>query len=179
MTIPLTTKNLTLCPIQPHHIPSYHRWTTTETEWQNWDAPWETEDWQDFVTRQEKNIGQPRKIHYKLEIETRIRGQHIGWVSSYNIDGDPTKLAVGIDIPPLAARGKGYGREALTAFIHYLWDATGLETIYTQTWSVNTPMLALAAKMGFEEIQRIKNKREVNGKPYDALTFAITPRRLP
>lgn len=174
----LTTQNLTLRPIKAEDIPNYQTWTTTETEWQDWDAPWEKDDDDSaFIARQIANIGIAKKIYYKLEIETAT-GAHIGWVSAYDIDGDSNKLAVGIDIPPPTARGKGYGQEALTAFINYLFTATGKTTIYTQTWSGNLPMLALAAKMGFKETARIKDKREVNGQKYDALTFAITPQGI-
>ena len=35
-------------------------------------------------------------------------------------------------------------------------------------------MIALAEKLGFKEVRRLKDLREVNGEKYDGLTFAIT-----
>ena len=48
------------------------------------------------------------------------------------------------------------------------------EVLYTQTWSGNLSMIALAEKVGFTEVGRIKDLREVRGEKYDALTFAMT-----
>lgn len=62
----------------------------------------------------------PDKVYGKLEIETST-GEHIGWVSSYYIDVEKTKLAVGIDIPEVAHSGRGYGRNALALFLSYLF----------------------------------------------------------
>ncbi len=47
----------------------------------------------------------------------------------------------------------------------------GLDEIYTQTWSGNTRMVALAEKLGFVEINRKKDLRIVNGQKYDGLSF--------
>jgi len=157
--------------IKENDINNYIKWATVETEWQNWDAPWEKDENDDrFLKRQKELIGK-EPSDGKLEIETPT-GEHIGWVSSYYIDGDKEKLAIGIGIPPLSARGKGYGNAALTLFMEHLFETR--EILYTQTWSGNLPMIALAAKLGFVEVGRITDLREVNGRKHDALTFAIT-----
>jgi len=165
--------NIILRYIRESDIDSYIRWTTTETEWSEWDAPWETDDGDDFVARQRASLSVTPKSFGKLEIDTDF-GQHVGWVSSYCIDGNKEKTAVGIDVPPRSARGKGYGKSALSLFMAYLFSCCDKETLYTQTWSGNTVMLRLAEKIGFNEIERIKNIRIVRGDAYDALTFSIS-----
>ena len=158
--------------IKESDIENYIKWTTVETEWQNWDAPWEQDENDDsFLIRQKEAVKETPQDYGKLEIEN-ISGEHIGWVSTYYIDEDKEKLAVGIDIIPLSDRGKGYGKAALSLFMKYLFESR--DVLYTQTWSGNLPMIALAKKLGFAEVGRIKDLREVNGKRYDALTFAIT-----
>jgi len=159
--------------INEDDINDYIHWTTVETEWGEWDAPWEEDDGEDFVERQRDALNKTPVIFTKLEIETNL-GQHIGWVSSYGINGDKTKTAVGIDIPPIDARGKGYGECALSLFMAYLFIKSDLDTLYAQTWSGNTSMIRLAEKIGFIEIDRIYKLREVKGKKYDALTFSIS-----
>ena len=81
-----------------------------------------------------------------------------------------TLFAFGIDIPPQSCRGKGYGYEAFKAAIEYL-ASKGMKEIYTQTWSGNTRMIALAEKLGFREVCRKKDFREVRGEKFDGLTF--------
>lgn len=158
--------------IKDSDIEDYIRWTTVETEWCNWDAPWEEgNDWDDFVGKQREAVNKTPLAFGKLEIED-ISGRHIGWVSSYYIGGDKTKTAVGIDLPSIIDRGKGYGENALSLFMAYLFNSKSV--LYTQTWSGNTAMLRLADKIGFIEIERIKDLREVRGGVYDALTFSTS-----
>lgn len=87
------------------------------------------------------------------------------------------KCAVGIDIPAVAARGKGYAFAALKLFIGYLLE-NGERGIYTQTWSGNVRMIGLAEKLGFEEYRRKKGLRTVAGKPYDGLTFRLNEEKF-
>ena len=167
----LKNKNITLRYIRESDIADYIRWTTTETEWYNWDAPWEWEgdDGSEFVERQKNNLDKTPERYTKLEIDT-AEGKHIGWVSCYKTDEE--KLAVGIDIPAVGNRGHGYGYNALAMFMAYLFEHE--DVLYTQTWSGNTPMLRLAEKLGFTECGRIPGIREVRGGKYDALTFLVT-----
>lgn len=67
------------------------RWFTTETEWMDWDALWETEksdadterkSWTEYY---ESMREMPDDVNrWKFEIESE--GNHIGWVNSYLTD---------------------------------------------------------------------------------------------
>lgn len=160
-------------------IEDYVRWYTVETEWSDWDAPWEPiEETEEsargrFTAYYEKVKGrEPDAERRNFEIE--CDGRHIGWVSRYTDLGEwenPGQYpAVGIDIPELEARG--VGTEALRQFIEYL-HAHGHNVIYTQTWSGNARMLRVAEKLGFREVYRKEGDCEVRGKTYDALTLRL------
>jgi len=172
-------KNITLRYIKEGDIADYVRWTTTETEWCQWDAPWEDNDSGEFVQRQRNSLGKTPERYSKLEIDT-AHGRHIGWVSAYKVGNEwacthkieSEKLAVGVDIPAVSDRGQGYGYNALVMFMKYLFEHENL--LYTQTWSGNMPMIHLAEKIGFTECDRLPNFCEVRGQKYDALTFSIT-----
>ncbi len=163
-------------------IEDYVRWFTTETEWMDWDSPWETEETTEEAEReswtacyQEVRGQSPDAVRWRFEIEAD--GAHIGWVSAYDDMGaftPPEKdaLAVGINIPEKARRGKGAGYAALRAFMDY-YRERGYAVLYTQTWSGNLPMIALAKKLGFREVHRAQGLRTVRGKAHDALTFQI------
>jgi len=158
-------------------IADYVKWTQTDTEWQNWDAPWEVwskVDTDEFVEMRKLDITSTPEIYGRLEIEAD--GRHIGWVSRYDMSCEDFngKTAIGIDIPPQDVRGKGYGKAAMVAWMSYLFEKMNIDAIYTQTWSGNLPMTALADRLGFAEVRRIKGLREVRGQKYDALTFSIS-----
>ncbi len=162
-------------------IEDYVRWFTAETEWMDWDAPWENEEttpeaeresWTEYFERI-KTLPKdaPR---WKFEIESD--GRHVGWVSRYfDLDyvENPEKIpAVGIDVPERDARGCGVGTEALKQFIDYQ-RAHGARRVYTQTWSGNARMLRVAEKLGFVPYACVKDLRTVRGQKYDALTLKL------
>ena len=161
-------------------ILDYVRWFTEETEWMDFDAPWEEcgstpdEELKSWTEYYEAVKDLPKDvIRRKFEIESN--GRHIGWVSRYtdldyieNPDGVP---AVGIDIPVVEARG-GAGTEALRLFISYLKD-NGFTRVFTQTWSGNKRMLRVAEKLGFTEYARDTELRTVRGEKYDAVTLVL------
>ena len=129
-------------------IEDYVRWFTVETEWMNWDAPWEWEetteeaerkDWTDYYEKvKDLPPDAPRR---KFEIE--LDGRHVGWVSRYfdlsYLDNPEQFPAVGIVIAEQDARNHGVGTE----------------------------------KLGFVPYARVRDLRTVRGKRYDALTLKL------
>ncbi len=181
-------ENIVLRDMIESDIEDYVRWFTTQTEWSDWDAPWEpiesdeeTErnSWREYYEAVKDRPDDARR--WKFEIEWN--GQHIGWVSAYCIDdrfewvvkaedGQTVHLALGIDICESDVRGRGIGTNALRAFMNYSFEH-GFDELYTQTWSGNVRMLRCAQKLGFVECNRNVGIREVNGEKYDGLTFRL------
>ena len=162
-------------------IEDYVRWFTVDTEWGDWDAPWESfettadEERASWTQYYQQVRGLPEDVtRYKFEVVAD--GVHIGWVSRYtDLDylDNPDKIpAVGIDLPEQSARSRGAGTEALLLFIEYL-KGRGYPAVYTQTWSGNGPMLRVAEKLGFREVCRKVGLREVRGEKYDAVTLRL------
>jgi len=173
-------KNVILRPMCESDIIDNEQWNTTETEWMNWDAPWEEDEPFDVEEERRnlhKAISNPPKVYGGLELDTD-EGRHIGSVSRYFDCGDKNAVCVGIDIPPVDARNKGYGKNALILWMAYIFENMDIEEIYTQTWSGNYPMVKLAEKIGFEEIGRVRGMRKVRGERYDSLTFRIERERF-
>ncbi len=185
--------NIILRDMEERDIDNEIRWNTVQTEWGLWDAPWETEEelkaFDPEAHRQKELewIAGPKPDHRRcLEIDT-WDGVHLGAVSCYCIDGDcnwlekapdageerqKARWAVGLDICEPSYWNGGWGAQALAAFIRYHLDG-GCTELYTQTWSGNVRMTALAEKLGFRECRRKAGIRQVRGETYDALTFRL------
>lgn len=163
-------------------IDDYVRWFTEDLEWMNWDAPWEKnlsanaeeerKEWEACYRRVKDKPADAQR--WKFEIERD--GEHIGWVSAYDdleyVENKEGIIAIGICIPSVSDRRSGNGTEALRQFIDYM-AGKGQKSLYTQTWSGNYPMLRLAEKLGFKEVYRKKDYREINGQKYDALLLKV------
>ena len=57
-------------------------------------------------------------------------------------------------------------------YLDYL-QKHGHHSFFTQTWSGNIHMMKVTERLGFTEIVRKTDYREVNGKKYDAVTFRL------
>ncbi|MCE5196855.1 MAG: GNAT family N-acetyltransferase [Negativicutes bacterium] len=169
----LVTDRLILKDIDLPDIEDYVRWYTTETEWMAWDAPWELDeplDTKALTELYQKRLRLPltaRRTRFELYLPDN---RHIGWVSSYLMENG--KPAIGIDIPLPEDRKQGLGTLAYLMLIHYFLS-NGIKEIYSQTWSGNLAMIALAEKIGFYECERLVGRRKVGGSSYDALTFRL------
>ena len=184
-------KDIILRDMTEEDIEDYIRWNTIETDWANWDAPWEslpdllTFNPDEYRKKELEKLAKPKdKIRWGFEIETPS-GEHIGAVSSYMMNenfewipakdikpGDKAFRAVGISICESSFCEKGFGTKALAAFVNYYFE-NGEAEIFTQTWSGNIRMIKCAEKLGFEECRRKKDLRLVRGEHYDGLTFRL------
>lgn len=187
-------KDIILRDYKEEDIADDIRWMTEEIVWHEWDAPWEAEeDFKNFdaekyyenAMKKLKDKKSNNEFRWKFEIDTK-EGAHIGGVNSYLIDEEynwkPASQGgclhtLGIDICESSYWYKGYGTQAFAAFINY-HISSGVTDIYTQTWSGNYPMIAMAEKIGFEECNRVTNSRIVRGNSFDGLTFKLNIKKF-
>lgn len=172
--------NLNLRNFKREDIQRIKYWFTECTDWMNYDAPWEWENYVYDEKYQLKNRLLKTNHNPCFEYEIIFNNEHIGWISAYYMTDDfkwnnltkTDKIAIGIDIPDNKHRGLGIGKECYKRYLKY-FKSLGYREIYTQTWSGNDRMINLALSCGFKEVNRFKNLRIVNGNNYDALTFKI------
>lgn len=188
----IETQNLILRDMITEDLSNRLKWEMEETEWKQWDAPWEYDnlteedaalevrEYMDFLKKSIDGISLKSNmdIRYSFQIVEKSSANYIGWVNAYDIDEEynftdhDCLLAIGIDIPDQSARGKGYGKEAIEAVMDYYFNH-GYEKIYTQTWSGNERMVHLATILGFKLVGRKEGIRIVRGNIYDGLTFEM------
>ncbi|MBU1143588.1 MAG: GNAT family N-acetyltransferase [Firmicutes bacterium] len=154
-------------------------WFTQDTEWMNWDAPWEKGepfDSEDYRKRKKLLIETRNIGDFEPRLEIYYENIHIGWMNRYFInesfeyDSKGKQIAIGIVIVHAKYRHIGLGYDAYMAYMNFIKEL-GYTRVYTQTWSGNVPMVNLAHKTGFHLINRIKDCRMVDGVSYDALTY--------
>ena len=116
----------------------------------------------------------------RLQGNTNVRlgiflnnGEVIGDVALQNIDRANRKCDLGMGIPKLENRCKGYGKEALGLMLSYGFNYMGLERIEANTLSVNIPAQKSLEKLGFvlEGVQR--KAVYLCGRYVDRMMYAI------
>lgn len=140
-------ENIILRDMIASDIEDYVRWFTIETEWANTDAPWEPIEsdeeteraaWREYYASVKDLPDDVRRVKFEIECS----GRHVGWVSSYLIDehyerigeikdGQTVYRAVGIDICEPDVWGKGFGTNALRAFVNHYFENGVDEALHT------------------------------------------------
>jgi len=163
---------------------TFFRWLNLE-EWKYYDEP--DKAFQPISREEFDKIAKKNEEGHKKNKEDRSRpipgfhidtvdGQHIGWVSTYKWDPDGKSVFAGISIPEEEHWGKGYGTEAFTLFLNYLFDSSDLVEIRTATWTGNERMVRCAQKSGFTTYQLMphRSKTSIRGEPLERIEFTLT-----
>ena len=162
----------------------YFRWFNLE-EWQYYDRPdqpFQPISREQFDERAKKNrerfeerAKDKSKPKPGFHIDT-VDGQHLGWVSIYNWDQEEKFTYIGINIPEEENWGKGYGTEAVSLFLDFLFDSFGLNTIRTATWTGNKRMVRCAQKAGFTNQKTMPHRSSISvrGEPLERIEFSLS-----
>lgn len=78
----------------------------------------------------------PSSARYQFAIET-LDGKHIGNCSCYNIDETMSEAELGIMIGDRDYWDKGYGSDAVSTLVNYIFQHTNLQRIYLKTLNHN------------------------------------------
>jgi RimJ/RimL family protein N-acetyltransferase len=157
----------------------FFRWLNLE-EWKYYDEPDQPfqpisrEEFDKRIKKQSKGTSSSSNSK-GWHIDT-VEGQHIGWVNYYNWDQEEESAFVGISIPEEENWGKGYGTEALSLFLNFLFNSLGLKTIRTATWTGNKRMVHCAQKAGFtnQKIMPHRSSISVRGEPLERIEFSLS-----
>ena len=162
----------------------FFRWVNLE-EWQYYDdpdQPFQPVSREEFDKRAEKNregyderIKDTSKPKPGYIIDT-VDGQHIGWVTIHNYDQEDKSTFIGIAIPEEENWGKGYGTEAVSLFLNFLFDTYGLNTIKTATWTGNERMVRCAQKAGFTNPKTMPHRSSISvrGEPLERIELSLS-----
>ena len=164
---------------RPEDVEARTRWLTVETEWGEWDAPWEgnqplpPERLEEVRQRMLENTSKPPPDPRERLFIQVIDGPLIGWVNHYNHQAAHHTTWVGIDICESDCWGRGLGAEALCLWIDYLFVALDLHRIGAETWSGNERMIRCARKCGFVPEGCFHENIEFRGQRYDSVKLGL------
>jgi RimJ/RimL family protein N-acetyltransferase len=156
----------------------YFRWWNLE-EWKYYDQPDQPfkpisreaflELWNQYKSKSKTTV-----TSHQWQVETK-EGGHIGWVNYYQHDRELRQAFVGICLPEEDTWNRGYGTEALTLLIEYLFEEMDLKAVKTATWTGNHRMVRCAQKLGFLSFELMPHRVEVSVReePLERIVFSI------
>ena len=176
----LEGKSLCLRDWRLHDLEAFRRWSIGHYKWKDMNGPYypssTPEEIEQAVEVYVRNIEagkwpRPRRM---LVIAEKESDALLGTVSRYWQSEETNWLSIGLVIYDDANWGKGIGKEALSLWIGYLFDAMPeLVRLDMRTWSGNVGMMKLAEKLGFKEEARFRMARIVKGEYFDGMGYGL------
>ncbi len=101
-----------------------------------------------YLAAYTSDLRYPPTVRHQFAIETK-ESKHIGNCTYYGIDNDKKEAELGIMIGDRDYWDKGYGSEAVTALLEYVFEKTKLNRLYLKTLVDNKRAQKCFAKCGF------------------------------
>ena len=102
-----------------------------------------------------RDLDHPSPGRCRFAINT-LDGKHIGNCSYYGIDEDRGEAELGIMIGDRDYWNKGYGTDAVTTLLNYIFHQAKLERVYLKTLNWNTRAQRCFEKCGFLPCGRLQ-----------------------
>jgi RimJ/RimL family protein N-acetyltransferase len=102
-----------------------------------------------------------------------LDGRHIGMADYRDVDAVARSATVGITIGEKDLWGQGYGSEALSLLVGYLFDHHNLHRVQLDTWSGNERAMRSFARIGFTEEGRLREAVWGPGRYFDSVVMGI------
>ena len=173
----LNYKDVSLRDLREEDLKDYMEWYKKKEDWQSLEMPWDTIDL-DKLEGNLKDRSDNKGNFFRKRFEIDYEGRHIGWVSSYYIDGEGDKLSLGVVLAESSYWGRNIDQMALICFIRYILDRDPYRDIFIETLDDNVYMQKLSASLGFDEVVLDKYSRLVDGERYTIKRFKLTDENI-
>jgi ribosomal-protein-alanine N-acetyltransferase len=161
---PLYGERITLrCPTMSD-APYVFRWERDDDVWKYDPHRPYSKSMPEFLPLFERNYvkGNGRQFWFIIENERHVP---IGTITYFNLDQRTGQVEVGLGIGEKSQWGKGYGAEAISVLVRYLFALPGLVRIYAETAQANHSARKAFTKNRFTEVGQIFDPRS-SGAPW-------------
>ncbi|HUH25051.1 MAG TPA: GNAT family N-acetyltransferase [Flavobacterium sp.] len=101
-----------------------------------------------YIEQAHQNIFEAKQQRWVIcDAKTENR---IGFIDLFDFDARNSRVGLGIVIAASSSRGKGYGSEALSLIINYVFQHLNLHQIYVNILIENEVSMQLFSKFGFK-----------------------------
>ena len=112
---------------------------------------------------------------FQFALENRADGTLVGDLALHVDQAEPREAEVGFTLAR-AQQGKGYGTEALTALLGYVFESFGLHRVVATTDALNAPAAAMLERVGFRREAHFVENIFFKGSWGSEFLFAVLER---
>lgn len=127
-----------------------------------------------MTPEQEKEILEKlSRAEYNFAIVELKKDELIGNIGFTHIDFINHTAEMGIFIGNKDYWGKGYGAEAIELLLDFGFNILNLHNINLKVYSYNKPAIKCYQKVGFKEVGRLRETKQIAGQKFDHIIMDI------
>ncbi len=130
------------------------------------------------LKNQEEKLKEMMQEGYNFAIVEKALDELLGSCGLSDVDNIHGTAELGIFIGNKNHWGKGYGTEACNLLVDFGFNILNLDNIMLTVYEYNQRALACYEKLGFKEIGRRREAREVGDKKYDEIYMDLLAREF-
>lgn len=111
-------------------------------------------------------------------IVKRLDNKPIGFLRFIFIDRTSGNVWLRMTIGDKKAWGKGYARDAMQAYLRWLFDAINIHRVTLECYSTNTRAIEFYQRIGFRKEGVLREAVLIDGKYHDILSFGMLREEL-
>lgn len=169
-TISLQGEHILLRALEPEDLDLLFAIENDTAGWElsNTQAPYSKHILKQYLANAHQDIYEAKQL--RLVITQMNEASPLGFIDLF--DFDPKNRRVGVGVMLLeTARGKGYGKDALSTLCAYIFNALQVHQLYANITSDNAASIALFENQGFVAVGVKKDWNISEGKFKDELLY--------
>ncbi|EOD00457.1 GNAT family N-acetyltransferase [Caldisalinibacter kiritimatiensis] len=124
-------------------------------------------------TKEKEILERLADSEYNFAIIDKENDKLIGNIGFPKLDKINRVAELGIFIGDKEYWGKGYGVEAIKLLLDFGFSILNLHNIYLKVFEYNKPARRCYKKVGFKEVGRLREAKQIAGKRYDEISMDI------
>lgn len=167
----------TLRAIERTDLDDLWRWHNTAAAMYFWAEPYATMSREDLEQRYHAGMSASTGRTYWLLITVRDEqgsGRPIGRIGYVDLDRRNRHTEIALMIGEPEFWGRGFGSDALLAFLGYLFHELNMHKVWLRVEAFNERAQRAYRKCGFQDDGRYREHTFLGGRYYDSLLMSIT-----
>jgi RimJ/RimL family protein N-acetyltransferase len=175
LALKLETERLRLRPFQDSdaHTFAAYRSDPEVARYQGWDAPYSLEQATRFIAHMKTMPPIPPGEWYQLAIEVKDGDLLAGDCAFHTLVEDPQQAEIGFTLAR-AYQGMGYGREAITCLLDYLFGELHIQRVQAICDAENAASIKLLERVGMKRETQVRENVWFKGYLCNEYVYALS-----
>jgi ribosomal-protein-alanine N-acetyltransferase len=177
-TADIRGRTVRIRPMRPDEAATVHIWVNDPEVRPFWGGSDHRKDLDAFVAHWEPHYLDGSQLNRGRCFTIEADGRPIGMINYNRVDTASRSTEIDILVGERGYRDRGYGTDALIAFLGFLFDTVGLHRVWLGTYDYNARARRVYEKVGFVQEGVMRKADWVDGRWVDSVIYGILEHEL-